>query len=295
MSPSQLFILFLFVLLQVCLLGFYVTEPPEPKQPSLIVNEDLDRAASPDDLSLKFEKPADPKAPWIEQVSWEPRVFVYHNILTKEEANEIINIGEKDLSESLVVAHTGGSTKNEARTSNGVFLGAKYMKSSPLLRSLERRASDFTHLPMSHGEVFYLLRYEEGQQYKPHLDWFSDDDTGRAHIGISGNRIATVLFYLHTPDEGGETIFPAASKGSIEVKANAGDAVLFWDYLPDGTPDGKSLHGGKPVIKGVKWAMTKWIRANPSPYSWRYSLSAEELAQLEAEEFEWLKQTALSR
>lgn len=29
-------------------------------------------------------------------------------------------------------------------------------------------------------------------------------------MGKSGNRIATVLFYLGTPGEGGETIFPNA-------------------------------------------------------------------------------------
>jgi len=33
--------------------------------------------------------------------------------------------------------------------------------------------------------------------------------------------------------------------------------------LPDGNVDPKSLHGGNPVIKGTKWAMTKWIREKP--------------------------------
>lgn len=69
---------------------------------------------------------------------------------------------------------------------------------------------------MDHGEVFYLLRYEEGQQYKPHWDYFANDETGMSHIGQSGNRIATVLFYLGTPEEGGETIFPNA-EGTITV------------------------------------------------------------------------------
>lgn len=88
----------------------------------------------------------------------------------------------------------------------------------------------------------------------------SNDETGKSHIGSSGNRIATVLFYLGSPEEGGETIFPNAEGspvnitthetkgGSIEVKANAGDAVLFWDYTPDNKPDPRSLHGGKPVL-----------------------------------------------
>jgi len=283
---SRWIVLILFILLNVCFLGFYIT--PE------FVQDDQSSHHSTGGVNLlshshQFSKPADDStAQWIEQVSWEPRVFVFHNIMTQEECKEVIRIGEKDLSESLVVAASGGSAKNDARTSNGVFLGSKYMKENPLLRNLERRAADWTHMPLDNGEVFYLLRYEEGQQYKPHHDWFSDDETGRAHIGASGNRVATVLFYLRTPEAGGETIFPNAVGGPIQVEAKAGDAVLFWDALPDGSNDPKSLHGGNPVLKGVKWAMTKWIRANSSPYSWRYHTSATEMLDLEKKEFEWL-------
>jgi len=236
-----------------------------------------------------FTKPEQDNLPWIEQVSKEPRIYVYHNILTPEECAEVVRIGQPHLTESLVVATTAmASTKSDARTSNGVFLGSQFMKKSALLRNMERRIEAFSHVPMVNGEVFYLLRYEEGQQYKPHYDYFSDDDTGRSHQGKSGNRIATVLTYLHTPDDGGETIFPNAQGGPLEVKAKAGDAVLFWDYTPDGKPDPKSLHGGKPVLKGTKWALTKWIRQRSSEYSWRKSLPAAELEQLEKDEFEWL-------
>lgn len=79
------------------------------------------------------------------------------------------------------------------------------------------------------------------------------------------------------------------TEGSIEVTANAGDAVLFWDFTPEGKPDDLSLHGAKPVIKGTKWAMTKWIREKPTEYSWRSHLAPGELAALDAEEVEWLK------
>lgn len=61
-------------------------------------------------LGLAFDRPSDPTQPWIEQVSWSPRVFVYHNILKPEECQEIIGIGQKDLSESKVVAASGGCT-----------------------------------------------------------------------------------------------------------------------------------------------------------------------------------------
>jgi hypothetical protein len=107
------------------------------------------------------EPPEDPNQPWIEQVSWEPRIFLYHNILTQEECRAIIDLGSPDLSNSQVVA-AGGKCKfgpphifltipiiplltllaelSSVRTSTGVFLGLPYMSKSPLLRNVERRA-----------------------------------------------------------------------------------------------------------------------------------------------------------
>ena len=46
---------------------------------------------------------------------------------------------------------------------------------------------------------FYLIRYEVGQQYKPHNDYFPEDANGAPFIGQWGNRMATVLTYLSTP------------------------------------------------------------------------------------------------
>lgn len=127
----------------------------------------------------------------------------------------------------------------------------------------------------------YLLRYQQGQEYKPHFDYF-DVQTQQKHIGSAGNRVATVVMYLSDVEEGGETYFPNAEGGERSVKPKKGDAVLFWDYTPgpylfpfhsasqllthsclDGKPDPLSLHGGRPVIKGVKWSLTRWIRAKP--------------------------------
>jgi len=196
--------------------------------------------------------------PWIETISWSPRIFVYHNILTMEDCEHIINLGKAQVTRSQVVAGTGNSAVHNARTSSGVFM-SQYIN-DPIMKKLAKKISEWSHLPEENGEVFYLLRYEVGQQYLPHNDYFSHDESGEKFIGKSGQRIATVLTYLASPEEGGETIFPNAEGGLLKVKANAGDAVLFWSCTPDGKEDSRSLHGGNPVIKGTKWAMTRWIR-----------------------------------
>jgi len=226
-----------------------------------------------------------PNEPWIEQISWQPRIFLFHHFMTKEECQEILSLAKGDVARSLVVGEGGKSVESEGRSSSGVFLTRKYMTQSPLLRNIERRISEWTQLPIENGEGFYLIRYEIGQQYKPHYDWFSLDEKGKPHIGSSGNRVATVLSYLQEPEEGGETIFPLADAGKIEVKVNTGDAVLFFDYTPSGEPDHKALHGSNPVIKGEKWSMTKWLRPRVSRASWKWELPQKEDEELTAEEF----------
>ncbi|PNG99242.1 Transmembrane prolyl 4-hydroxylase, partial [Tetrabaena socialis] len=90
-------------------------------------------------------------------------------------------------------------------------------------------------------------------------------------------RVATVIVILADDDlEGGFTVFKREGKanenkaisnwtgcdtdGGLKYKPRAGDAVLFWSTLPDGTIDPHSLHGSCPVISGTKWAAVKWLR-----------------------------------
>lgn len=56
------------------------------------------------------------------------------------------------------------------------------------------------------GEDIQVLRYEHGEKYDPHYDYFSD----KVNIARGGHRIATVLMYLSDVAKGGETVFPRA-------------------------------------------------------------------------------------
>jgi hypothetical protein len=63
-------------------------------------------------------------------------------------------------------------------------------------------------------------------------------------------RFATVLFYLNEPEMGGETSFPRWVNGKehkvLSVTPQVGKAVLFYNQLPDGNYDERSLHAAKP-------------------------------------------------
>ncbi|KAL8245765.1 hypothetical protein R6Q59_006981 [Mikania micrantha] len=206
---------------------------------------------------------------WTEILSWEPRAFVYHNFLSKEECDYLINLAKPHMAKSTVVdSKTGQSKDSRVRTSSGTFLRRGRDK---IIRNIEKRIADFTFIPIEHGEGLQILHYEEGQKYEPHFDYFLDEFNTKN----GGQRIATVLMYLSDVEEGGETTFPAApgnfsvklerdnssqcAKNVLHVKPKMGDALLFWSMRPDATLDPSSLHGGCPVIKGNKWSSTKWM------------------------------------
>lgn len=209
---------------------------------------------------------------WVELISWEPRAFVYHNFLTKEECDYLISLAKPHMQKSTVVdSETGKSKDSRVRTSSGTFLARGRDK---FIRNIEKKIADFTFIPVENGEGLQVLHYEVGQKYEPHFDYFLDDFNTKN----GGQRMATVLMYLSDVEEGGETVFPAAKgnfssvpwwnelsdcgKEGLSVKPKMGDALLFWSMKPDATLDPSSLHGGCPVIKGNKWSATKWIRVS---------------------------------
>jgi len=192
----------------------------------------------------------------VEVVSWDPRAFVYHGFLTDAECDHFIaRAKDKGLKRSEVAAASKQESVNEVRTSYGTFISSK---NDPVMQRVEERIAAWTHIPAENGEQFYFLQYTDGQQYKPHHDFFHEELPGMdKFIGNAGQRTATVLLYLHTPEAGGETVFPHTGK---TVPAVRGDALLFFSHHPDFSLDPNSLHGGLPVLKGTKYCATKWIR-----------------------------------
>ncbi|CAL9176017.1 probable prolyl 4-hydroxylase 3 [Musa acuminata AAA Group] len=206
---------------------------------------------------------------WTEVLSWEPRAFLYHNFLSKEECEYLIELAKPYMKKSTVVdSTTGRSTDSRVRTSSGMFLRRGQDK---IIRAIEKRIADFTFIPVEHGEGLQVLHYEVGQKYEPHYDYFVDEFNTRN----GGQRLATLLMYLSDVEEGGETVFPSAKvfssslpwytelsecgKKGLSIKPKMGDALLFWSMRPDATLDPSSLHGGCPVIRGNKWSSTKWM------------------------------------
>lgn len=183
-----------------------------------------------------------------------PRVVVFGNLLSDEECESLIELSQPKLARSQTVDNqTGGEEVNSARTSDGMFFSRA---EHPVVERVEKRLAELVKWPFENGEGLQVLRYRMGAQYVPHYDYFDPAQPGTAKIvQRGGQRVATIVMYLRTPERGGATIFPDIG---LEVQPVKGSGVFFSYDRPH--PDTKTLHGGTPVTLGEKYVATKWLR-----------------------------------
>jgi prolyl 4-hydroxylase len=190
------------------------------------------------------------------QISEDPRIFILKGFLTDAECNHVIEVAKPNLVASKIVDEANtGEVADKRRSSRGFFIPREWNDS--ILRNIEKRISNLTNTPVKNGENLHVLHYDVGGEFQPHCDFFNPTPGGKECARFGGQRVATVVMYLNTPEAGGETVFPYAN---YAVQPKKGDAVLFYNLTPDGEVDPHSLHGGSPVKAGEKWIMTKWIR-----------------------------------
>lgn len=184
----------------------------------------------------------------------EPALRVLDGILSDVECAELIELARPRLKRALTVDVDGKQQVDDRRTSEGMFFALDEL---PLVGLIEQRLADLLDMPVSHGEGLQILHYLPGQEYEPHFDWFDPTVPGFAAVtAAGGQRIASIVMYLNTPDQGGGTAFPSIG---LTVTARRGSAV----YFAYDSGDQSSLHAGLPVIAGEKWIATKWLRERP--------------------------------
>ncbi len=124
--------------------------------------------------------------------------------------------------------------------------------------ALDEKISRTIGIRRSYSEVNQGQRYDVGQEFKPHTDFFEPGtDEYREHAGTRGNRTWTFMVYLNEGMAGGGTRFTAIDR---VFEPRRGQALLWNNLLPDGTPNYDTLHSGMPVTRGHKVVVTQWFR-----------------------------------
>jgi prolyl 4-hydroxylase len=186
----------------------------------------------------------------------EPVVALLADVLSEQECDRLIEIGRERVKRSSVVdPETGSEVLIEARKSEGAFVNET---TDALVATIDRRLAELVQQPVENGEELHILRYDVGGEYRPHFDYFPEEQAGsKHHMERGGQRIATLILYLNEVERGGDTTFPDIG---LTIHPRRG-AALYFEYVNAlGQTDPKTLHAGTPVESGEKWIATKWIR-----------------------------------
>ena len=183
-----------------------------------------------------------------------PPVTLFEGFLSDDECDALIALARPRLARSQTVdREAGGSEINPARSSSGMFFTRA---ENAVCDRIEQRIARLLNWPVENGEGLQILCYAPGAEYKPHYDYFEPGQRDIAAVlSRGGQRVGTLIMYLHTTPRGGSTIFPDVGLEVAPVKGNA----VFFSY-DRAHPDTRSLHGGTPVQEGEKWIATKWLR-----------------------------------
>lgn len=129
----------------------------------------------------------------------------------------------------------------------------------PFVKKINRRLNDLMGIEPEYGETIQGQRYMPGQEFKDHHDWFHPNTNyWDFEMSRGGQRAYTAMVFLNTVEEGGTTDF---TELEISIEPRPGVLLLWNNADADGLPNRKTLHAGRPVVKGAKYVFTKWYRA----------------------------------
>lgn len=130
-----------------------------------------------------------------------------------------------------------------------------------VVRDLEARLHALNRIDPRHGEPVQGQRYDVGQEFKAHTDYFEPGgiDFDR-YCSVAGQRTWTFMVYLNAVEAGGGTRFGVPKK---IIQPEPGKLLAWNNRRPDGRPNPNTLHHGMRVRRGVKYVITKWYRERP--------------------------------
>jgi prolyl 4-hydroxylase len=172
--------------------------------------------------------------------------------LSSAECDELVSLIDRHLRKSTV---TLAGTDDRYRTSRTADLS---MFNYQTVARVDQRIAQTLGIHPSHSEGIQAQRYDVGEEFKQHTDYFEPGtDEYREHASSAGNRTWTFMIYLNDVERGGGTRFYALGRDFQPVK---GSAVIWNSLNTDGTVNPHSMHAGLPVEAGHKIVITKWFR-----------------------------------
>ena len=189
--------------------------------------------------------------------SSDPIIYVVDDFISEDECQEFINCSKDKLQPATVVG-LKEEQKLQDRTNEFAWLEHHANES---IHEVSKRLSILVQMPIRNAEMFQVVHYESGTEYKPHFDSFDQStELGKKYWEPGGQRMITALIYLNDVEGGGATYFPELN---ISINPKKGNVLVFHNTISETTNiNPRSLHAGMPVSSGEKWAANLWFREN---------------------------------
>ncbi|MDN3640364.1 2OG-Fe(II) oxygenase [Simiduia curdlanivorans] len=177
-------------------------------------------------------------------------LYQLENFLTEAECAHLVALIKSQCRPSTLSSFEQDSA---FRTSQTCDLG---QLNDALVKAIDLRICKLLGIAQSFSEPLQGQHYDPGQEFKPHTDYFESHEMAQ-HAAVMGQRTFTVMIYLNTATQGGETHFP---KIQTVCKPTQGLALIWNSLNADGSPNPNSLHHALPLASGYKAVITKWFR-----------------------------------
>ena len=146
-----------------------------------------------------------------------------HNFLSQDEAEAFVEFSTSDDNPYKMARSTGGTHKAWNQGGAGATLKTRtsmnaFDVTTKLSYDIKKRAFRLLRLggyQENMADGIQILRYELGQAYGDHHDYFPNTQSGDHQWDPSvggSNRLATVFLYLSDVEFGGQTAFPKSAK-----------------------------------------------------------------------------------
>ena len=212
--------------------------------------------AKPDKIDYKkfYELPITKKASRI----YYPftQIYTLDNFLSAEECLQFRKIIDTRLRPSTVSDPEDGCMVSDYRTSKTADL---HYFDDPFYLEVDRRITNIIGVGPFLGETMQAQKYEPGQYYKEHWDFFMPTSPEyKVYCEWMGQRTWTAMVYLNDVKEGGETFFKHLK---LRMKPKEGTLIAWNNVYKNGIPNLKTMHEACPPINEEKYVITKWFRS----------------------------------
>lgn len=181
-------------------------------------------------------------------------LFFLRDFLTPEHCEALIARIDAQRRPSTIADANGDA---DFRTSDTCDLDG----SDPVVARLVAMLNELSGIDPAHAEPLQGQRYDVGQEFKPHTDYFEPNGADyQTYCSVAGQRTWTFMIYLNDVEAGGATRFKWIGK---TIQPERGKLLAWNNRTPDGAGNPATLHHGMKVRAGTKYVITRWYREKP--------------------------------